>query len=256
MSALDKITYPFRLAAWRADHLLHHSNSDSSSDMKENIKDFAKTALVVAIASGIGGYGLANVEPDSTPIDGQNEIIAEYTNRIMSIDSEQEANFNKLMKAWQNAEGDTKELLSENIKNTTSENYKQENSLLIDIYTEAGVSETELRKLSELYYNNVESDTPVTSSSDDDIGDGAFLHECQSSSKSMDTALNDIAECNIDKQAKEVEGKILSPLATSLTGGLLYMLGLIAYGETSTYEKLSRRTEKPRPRVKRNISPY
>ncbi len=246
MSTLDKITYPFRLAAWKANHFVNHPDQNTSH------LNMGKTALAIAIASSIGGYSIANVEPDATPINGQNEIIAEYTNKIMSIDSKQEASSKKLTKAWQEAEGDTKAFLFEQVENIKGNNYRLEYNLLADIYKEDRVSEVELKKLSEFFYDNVESDTLVHVRGISDIGDGAYLHECQN--KTSDAV--DVVGCSIDKEAEETKNRIILPILAFILGGFSYGFSFAMYEDTDLNRRLTKLAEKPKPRVKRSISPY
>ncbi len=256
---VSAVSYPFKLAAWKTANFLAPNSYEATW------RNFLACAGLLSVGVASGVIGLTNTSPDGTHIDGQEERISSYEGQILSIRTEEKDNLNKLRAEWRAANMEDKTAAKAEL-DTARVNFESKMLELISgLYTEDKVSETELENLLQKVNRNIYPIDTVIFNGENipDIGDTAYLHECQvdnsySTESVIDRAVN-IAQCSADKNENESDNTMIyAPLAGVGAVGMNFLLAFFAVDLTNIHNNVERyaRRERPQIKSKKNVSTF
>jgi len=249
------LSYPFRLASWHASRFVMHPDKKKN---KRNDKIHFGLVGVLTTAALITGVDL---DPDATPIDGQNERISSYTQQIDALDDFYTNNVETARETWRTSSLENKDAAEANVNSAHAAFNDHAQDLLMGIYTETGVSETELQGLLQNFTEQVGdissfefNDKPFPN-----IGDAAHLHEAQAQFPSADTEKErafQIAEAAAGNDGGESIIKTLSPLMGAGVAFAYMLLATMLLAGTGVLGRAEEIAKRPAPKLNRSTGGF
>ncbi len=237
--------YPFRLAAWKTARFI------SNPDQEKFDRNFKIQLATVAATVMAGAIAIPGTAPDSTVIDGQDERISAYEQKIDALDDFYDNNVQDAREAWRLSTPDNQDAAETAMNQTHIEFQERAIDLLSHMYTEDGISETEMSNL----FTQFESDVGEISSfefndlSFADIEDASHLHEAQAehgySPNEHERAVA-ISEEAAKGERSDVQFKVMSPLL-GIMGGLFYLLFAMMLDSAGFFSAVERTSKKSAP---------
>lgn len=244
------LKYPFKLAAWKTARFLMHP--DEKTDQRNTLIQ-AGVAGLMAVA---GTFTLANISPDDTAIDGQDQRISVYEEKIDQLDQYYDNTIEEAREEWRMSSDADRDAAENNLQAANDIFQERAIDLLSGLYTENGISETETHALLEQFEEQIGdvSSFEFNGESFPNIGDAAYLHEAQSehayTGNEHERAL-DIANTAFSHDKNETVMKVMSPLL-GVTGGLMYILLIMLLDGAGLYKHLNKVSSRPAPQKNRS----
>lgn len=239
------LSYPFRWAAWKTARFISNPDTDKFN------RNFNIQAGTVVVATVAGILAIPGTAPDSTVIDGQDERISAYEQKIDALDDFYDNNVQDAREAWRLSTPENQDAAETAMNQTHIAFQERAIDLLSQMYTENGISETEMSDLFTQFENDVGeiSSFKFNDLSFADIEDASHLHEAQqehSYSPNEHERAVAISEDAAKGERSDVKIKAMSPLF-GLMGGMLYFLLAMLLDSAGFYKAIEKTSKKPAP---------
>jgi len=239
------LSYPFRLAAWKTARFISNPDTDKFN------RNFNIQLATVAATVMAGVIAIPGTAPDGTVIDGQDERISAYEQKIDALDDFYDNNVQDAREAWRLSTADNQDAAETAMNQTHIEFQERAIDLLSHMYTEDGISETEMSDLFSQFENEVGeiSSFKFNDLSFTGIEDASHLHEAQqehSYSPNEHERAVAISEEASKGERSDVQFKVMSPLF-GIMGGLFYFLLAMMLESAGFYNAIGKKSEKPAP---------
>ncbi len=249
------LSYPFRLASWHASRFIMHPDKQKN---KRNDKIHFGIVGVLTAAAMITGV---DHDPDATPIEGQDAKISAYEQQINALDDFYTNNVETARETWRTSSLDNKDAAEAAANQAHASFNDHAQDVLMGIYTETGVSETELAGLLEQFTEKVGdiSSFEFDEQSFPDIGDAAHLHEAQAQFPSADTEKERAFMIAQEASKNENDEVFVSTIAPFAGLGAYFIYGFLAtllLGGTGLLDRAQKTAKRPAPKSNRSTGGF
>ncbi|TNE25184.1 MAG: hypothetical protein EP349_10775 [Alphaproteobacteria bacterium] len=241
------LSYPFRKAAWHATRAI----------LPQSEKGFKMQLGAIGAAVAVGVIGIANISPDSTPVEGQDERITSYEQQIDQLSGFYANTVEKTREAWRISNIEDKATAQTEMDAAHAQFQNTAAQVLAGIYTEDGISEDAAADLLQHFEDKVGdlSGIEINGQHFADIGDAAFLHEAQEKYTYQGNELEramDISQAAAERNDTETMFKIMSPLFGVMGVLVSILLMLLTEGITGrSLNKLEKFAQNPAPKPRK-----